>query len=445
MTEALPLVVRGLVKTFPGPDGTPFAAVDHLDLELPAEGELAAVVGPDGAGKTTLLRLLAGILSPDAGSISLFGLTPDTEDERFTHTVGFMPQKTGLYEELTVFENFSLFGRLRGLAAHELQSKFQELMTLSGLVGFENRLAGKLSGGMKQKLGLACALLGEPKLLILDEPTVGVDPLSRRELGRILDAMRLRSQMTVVMSTAYLDEAETADRVIVLSRGRIAAQGKPQALCAPLTGRTFRAEAIEAEHSSTLARTLMEAAALPPGLALIIDAVPRGRFIDLLAAAQSGANELSLRLRQSLHSGPLPAFHLAQRPPTLEDLLADQGYLSSDAASGSSASKLKHLPTADAQSENLYAPAALFPGEYAVEAIDLSRRFGSFTAVADSTFQVRRGEIFGLLGPNGAGKTTTFRMLCGLLAPTTGDIRAAGADLRRAKSAARARVGYVAQ
>ena len=135
--------------------------------------------------------------------------------------------------------------------------------------------------------------------------------------------------MTVVMSTAYLDEAETADRVIVLSRGRIAAQGKPRALCAPLTGRTFRAEALEAEHSSTLARTLMEAAALPPGQALIIDAVPRGRFIDLLAAAQSGANALSLRLRQSLHSGPLPAFHLAQRPPTLEDLLADQGYPSS--------------------------------------------------------------------------------------------------------------------
>lgn len=445
MTEALPLVVRGLVKTFPSPDSTPFAAVDHLNLELPAQGELVAVVGPDGAGKTTLLRLLAGILSPDAGSISLFGLTPDTESERFTHTVGFMPQKTGLYEELTVFENFSLFGRLRGLAAHELQSKFQELMTLSGLVGFENRLAGKLSGGMKQKLGLACALLGEPKLLILDEPTVGVDPLSRRELRRILDAMRLRSRMTVVMSTAYLDEAETADRVIVLSRGRIAAQGKPRALCAPLTGRTFRAEALEAEHSSTLARTLMEAAALPPGQALIIDAVPRGRFIDLLAAAQSGANQLSLRLRQSLHSGPLPAFRLAQRPPTLEDLLADQGSQPSEAASGSSASKLKHLPTADAQSENLYAPAALFPGEYAVEAIDLSRRFGSFTAVADSTFQVRRGEIFGLLGPNGAGKTTTFRMLCGLLAPTTGDIRAAGADLRRAKSAARARVGYVAQ
>ena len=136
---------------------------------------------------------------------------------------------------------------------------------------------------------------------------------------------------------------------------------------------------------------------------------------------------------------------MAQRPPTLEDLLADQGYPSSDAASGSSASKLKNLSAIDAQSENLYAPAALFPGEYAVEAIGLSRRFGSFTAVADSTFQVRRGEIFGLLGPNGAGKTTTFRMLCGLLAPTTGDIRAAGADLRRAKSAARARVGYVAQ
>ena len=455
MASAPAIHLEGVVKTFPNPldAARPIRAVDGISLKAggaEASDRLIALVGPDGAGKSTFIRLLCGLEAPDEGRLSVLGTTPDPDNEDFTTRIAFMPQTLGLYKTLSCRENLEVFAGLRGFegeadGAAGLKRRIAELLSMTGLAGFEERQAGKLSGGMKQKLGLACALLGEPKLLILDEPTVGVDPLSRRELRRILDAMRLRSRMTVVMSTAYLDEAETADRVIVLSRGRIAAQGKPQALCAPLTGRTFRAEALEAEHSSTLARTLMEAAALPPGQALIIDAVPRGRFIDLLAAAQSGANALSLRLRQSLHSGPLPAFHLAQRPPTLEDLLADQGYPSSDAASGSSASKLKNLSAIDAQSENLYAPAALFPGEYAVEAIGLSRRFGSFTAVADSTFQVRRGEIFGLLGPNGAGKTTTFRMLCGLLAPTTGDIRAAGADLRRAKSAARARVGYVAQ
>ena len=457
MTKALAPAINleGVVKTFPNPldAARPIRAVDGISLKAggaEASDRLIALVGPDGAGKSTFIRLLCGLEAPDEGRLSVLGTTPDPDNEDFTTRIAFMPQTLGLYKTLSCRENLEVFAGLRGFegeadGAAGLERRIAELLSMTGLAGFEERQAGKLSGGMKQKLGLACALLGEPKLLILDEPTVGVDPLSRRELRRILDAMRLRSRMTVVMSTAYLDEAETADRVILLSHGRIAAQGKPRALCAPLTGRTFRAEALEAEHSSTLARTLMEAAALPPGQALIIDAVPRGRFIDLLAAAQSGANQLSLRLRQSLHSGPLPAFHLAQRPPTLEDLLADQGYPSSDAASGSSASKLKNLSAIDAQSENLYAPAALFPGEYAVEVIGLSRRFGSFTAVADSTFQVRRGEIFGLLGPNGAGKTTTFRMLCGLLAPTTGDIRAAGADLRRAKSAARARVGYVAQ
>ena len=203
--------------------------------------------------------------------------------------LGYMPQKTGLYEELTVFENFSLFGRLRGLAADELKAKFEELMTLSGLAGFEDRQAGQLSGGMKQKLGLSCALLGDPKLLILDEPTVGVDPLSRKELRRILDAMRTKTGMTVVMSSAYLDEAEEADLALIIDHGRIAAVGRPSELSSRLSGRTFRAEPERPEDAPELARALMEEAD-PAGRSSacrkqfeLLDAVPRGRFVDLLS------------------------------------------------------------------------------------------------------------------------------------------------------------------
>lgn len=437
MTEALPLVVRGLVKTFPGPDGTPFAAVDHLDLELPAEGELAAVVGPDGAGKTTLLRLLAGILSPDAGSISLFGLTPDTEDERFTHTVGFMPQKTGLYEELTVFENFSLFGRLRGLAAHELQSKFQELMTLSGLVGFENRLAGKLSGGMKQKLALASALLRIPDLLLLDEPTVGVDPLSRRELWSVVRRMLADTPMTCVFSTAYLEEAEAADRVLLFESGRIIADENPQSFISRANGRTYLLPlANRAEHDAQmLCRRLSEETAATRSEALFLDIVPR----------MGGAAATTLAPTLPVKDARVPS-GFVPRQPSLEDAYA----LLTFPRAPKTANRLASPPSDVSDTSAASAASAASADDTAerpvvIRADGIARKFGNFVAVADTSFEVRRGEIFGLLGPNGAGKTTTFRMLCGLLVPSKGQIEVAGYDLRTAKAGARARIGYVAQ
>ena len=431
MTEALPLVVRGLIKTFPSPDGTPFAAVDHLDLELPAQGELVAVVGPDGAGKTTLLRLLAGILSPDAGSISLFGLTPDTESERFTHTVGFMPQKTGLYEELTVFENFSLFGRLRGLAAHELQSKFQELMTLSGLVGFENRLAGKLSGGMKQKLALASALLRIPDLLLLDEPTVGVDPLSRRELWSVVRRMLADTPMTCVFSTAYLEEAEAADRVLLFESGRIIADENPQSFISRANGRTYLLPlANRAEHDAQmLCRRLSEETAATRSDALFLDIVPR----------MGGAAATTLAPTLPVKDARVPT-GFVPRQPSLEDAYALLTFPRAPKTANRLASPPSDVSDTSAASADDTAERPVV-----IRADGIARKFGNFVAVADTSFEVRRGEIFGLLGPNGAGKTTTFRMLCGLLVPSKGQIEVAGYDLRTAKAGARARIGYVAQ
>ena len=383
-----------------------------------------SLIGPDGAGKTTLLRLLAGILTPEDGEIRLFGRRPDTDDPDFVAMLGFMPQRFGLYEELSVWENFRIFGALRGIRGRALEARFRDLMTLSGLRGFESREAGKLSGGMKQKLGLSCSLLAEPKILLLDEPTVGVDPLSRRELWRILRDMRDRTGMTVLVSTAYLDEAEAADRTILISSGRLIAEGDPRELARETEGRTWLARAGDERRTLALARTLMREVRAANPRAPWLDAVPHGNAVNLLSPedARSGASEESFR---TLPEGK----KLSSRTPALEDAYCALTFPRADRTDS-----LRILPPAYAVQE-----------PEAVVARSISRRFGSFTAVEDTSFSVKKGEIFGLLGPNGAGKTTTFRMLCGLLPPSGGTISVAGSDLRTARSAARAKVGYVAQ
>ncbi|QDA53848.1 ABC transporter ATP-binding protein [Sutterella faecalis] len=422
--HCFPVEVKNLRKTFRGPDGKPFAAIDNLSVLIPEPGAIVSLIGPDGAGKTTLLRLLAGILTPEDGEIRLFGRRPDTDDPDFVAMLGFMPQRFGLYEELSVWENFRIFGALRGIRGRALEARFRDLMTLSGLRGFESREAGKLSGGMKQKLGLSCSLLAEPKILLLDEPTVGVDPLSRRELWRILRDMRDRTGMTVLVSTAYLDEAEAADRTILISSGRLIAEGDPRELARETEGRTWLARAGDERRTLALARTLMREVRAANPRAPWLDAVPHGNAVNLLSPedARSGASEESFR---TLPEGT----KLSSRTPALEDAYCALTFPRADRTDS-----LRILPPAYAVQE-----------PEAVVARSISRRFGSFTAVEDTSFSVKKGEIFGLLGPNGAGKTTTFRMLCGLLPPSGGTISVAGSDLRTARSAARAKVGYVAQ
>ena len=422
--HCFPVEVKNLRKTFRGPDGKPFAAIDNLSVLIPEPGAIVSLIGPDGAGKTTLLRLLAGILTPEDGEIRLFGRRPDTDDPDFVAMLGFMPQRFGLYEELSVWENFRIFGALRGIRGRALEARFRDLMTLSGLRGFESREAGKLSGGMKQKLGLSCSLLAEPKILLLDEPTVGVDPLSRRELWRILRDMRDRTGMTVLVSTAYLDEAEAADRTILISSGRLIAEGDPRELARETEGRTWLARAGDERRTLALARTLMREVRAANPRAPWLDAVPHGNAVNLLSPedARSGASEESFR---TLPEGT----KLSSRTPALED-----AYCALTVPRADRTDSLRILPPAYAVQE-----------PEAVVARSISRRFGSFTAVEDTSFSVKKGEIFGLLGPNGAGKTTTFRMLCGLLPPSGGTISVAGSDLRTARSAARAKVGYVAQ
>ncbi|MDD6127544.1 MAG: ABC transporter ATP-binding protein, partial [Veillonellaceae bacterium] len=204
-------------------------ALNNISLSVRA-GELTALVGPDGAGKTTFLRLICGLMDADEGRLRVGGMDVTTDEQAVQDILSYMPQKFGLYEDLTIAENMTLYADLHGVPQDVRQERFARLLDMTGLAAFTGCLAGKLSGGMKQKLGLACTLVRSPKLLILDEPTVGVDPLSRRELWEILQTLTKQEHLSVLVSTAYMDEAALCQTVHVLNHGRILASGTPEEL-----------------------------------------------------------------------------------------------------------------------------------------------------------------------------------------------------------------------
>src|SRR5574344_694522 len=207
--------IKNLTKSFGD-----ILAIDDLSLNI-GKGKTIGVIGADGAGKTTLLRLIIGLLNPDKGEIKTLNCNPSTEKNILTKKIGYMPQKFGLYEDLSVIENLRLYADLKNVPYD-----FEKLLTFTNLTKFQTRLAGKLSGGMKQKLGLACALLGEPEFLVLDEPSVGVDPISRRALMKMVKDL-ISPETTVLWSTAYLDEAHSFDSAVVLDKGKVIYNGKP--------------------------------------------------------------------------------------------------------------------------------------------------------------------------------------------------------------------------
>jgi ABC-2 type transport system ATP-binding protein len=331
-----------------------------------------------------------------------------------------MPQKFGLYEDLTVEENLTLYADLNGLDRAARETRFNELHKFTNLGPFTDRLAGKLSGGMKQKLGLACTLVVVPNILLLDEPSVGVDPLSRRELWQMVRALQ-ETGITVLWSTAYLDEAERCDDVILLHDGAVLDQGSPAKLTERVDGAAWRAMIPE---SNVRKRDLQRAAGRLPG---VVDAQIRGRYLNVVMGQTGAAPDLS----------PIPALKgvTAERiTPRFEDT-----YLAALRGEGES--------TAPAQTHADTTPTTKTngAGQPVIETRDLTRRFGDFTAVDKVSFTVSGGEIFGLLGPNGAGKSTTFKMLCGLLPASSGEALVAGFDLGHARADARGRIGYMAQ
>ena len=424
--------LQGVSKVFPDvPPDTP-PALDALTADVPS-GQVVGLVGPDAAGKTTLMRLLAGLLLPTSGTVEVLGRAPGSPADTagILHDVGYMPQRFGLYEDLSVIDNLHLHAELRGLEEPDRSAMFEKLLTFTSLKPFTERLAGKLSGGMKQKLGLACALLTTPRLLLLDEPGVGVDPLSRRELWKMVSDLAVGG-MSVLWSTAYMDEAERCAHVLMLEQGRLVYQGPPAGFTGRVAKRVFAFTPPPGEARRMLARWQQE-----PD---IRDALIQGSHIRVVF--------------RDPHDGPFTRSGVDLRPavPRLEDAYIDavggmdrrpSPFLPESERGGGepgegrgilSGERLSpFLPLTPSPDGSASAPSS----EPVIRAVNLTKRFGTFTAAHDITFEVQPGRIFGLLGPNGAGKSTTFRMLCGLSRPTEGECFVAGMDLPTAAGAAR--------
>jgi ABC-2 type transport system ATP-binding protein len=413
---ATALVIAGLTRRFHVGKRHVVALDDVSATTTPSL--VTGLIGPDGAGKTTLVRLIAGLLWADSGSISVFGTDVRTDPLAVQGMISYMPQRFGLYEDLTVAENLELYADLQGVAPTARAARYAELMQMTGLASFATRLAGKLSGGMKQKLGLACTLIRPPRLLLLDEPTVGVDPVSRRELWSIVDHLVRSANMTVLLSTAYLDEAERCDAVLLLHEGSLIGAGPPGDFTSAMAARSFQ---VRSPHLPK--RRLQATLAAQPG---VTDAVIQGEAVRLV---MDDGMEPNFTGQLTLEDVTLTSV-----PPRFEDRFIDLLRAKTNGA-------LRYQ-----SAEPAPASPALAGGTAPVIEVDhLIKQFGAFRAVDDISFTVTRGEIFGLLGANGAGKSTTFRMLCGLLPASAGRLQVDGFDLRTAAPAARGRLGYMAQ
>ncbi len=387
-------------------------AVNSLSFEV-FPGEIFGLVGPDGAGKTTALRLLATIMAPSSGTGRIGGFAIDTEAARVKEKLAYMSQRFALYPDLTVAENIDFYADLYGVARAGRRYRIKELLDFSGMRPFLKRQAGKLSGGMKQKLQLVCALIHTPAVLLLDEPTNGVDPVSRRDFWRILHRL-LRDGVTILVATAYLDEAERCESVLLLNQGQLLFDGPPQKLTAQLEGRSFRLEDVGAERRAVLTRAL--------DLPSVSDGVIQGAGVRVVLREGAGAEQIQALADQA-------QVQLAQVPARFEDAFIDL----LGGGPGGTSSLAERLSPVELDSD------------IAVSCRNLTKRFGEFTATDNVSFEVQKGEIFGLLGPNGAGKSTTFKMLCGLLKPTSGEAQVVGHDLRHATGTAKSRLGYMAQ
>jgi len=396
-------------------------AVEGVDLTV-RRGEIYGLIGPDGAGKSSLMKAVAGVLSFEAGELDVFGvpLTSEAAAERVKGRIGFMPQGLGLnlYAELSVEENIDFFAQLREVPLEQLAGRKQRLLAMTRLEGFRERPMKQLSGGMKQKLGLVCTLIHEPELVILDEPTTGVDPVSRRDFWAILAELLRERGITALIATAYMDEAARFHRLSLMFDGRVLAEGEPDRIRRVVPGTLVTLQATpQIEALRRLQGVFPQVEAVGSQLRVFVEEEQPERAEAAVRERLQGLTVEEMRLEE----------------PELEDtfvaLLRRRGLAGKGMAQAV-------LVDPDDPSAN---------HGVAIEARDLTRDFDGFRAVDRVSFRVAQGEIFGLLGANGAGKTTVIKMLTGILSPSGGEGEVAGAEMRRAGLAIKERIGYMSQ
>lgn len=379
--------------------------------------EIFGLIGPDGAGKTTTFQILAGVMEATSGSAEVFGRPArDTRSQ-----TGYLTQAFSLYPDLTVLENLRYMGDLRLVPPQEILTRGRRYLAMFGMDRFENRLAGQLSGGMKQKLALACALVPQPHILLLDEPTTGVDPVSRREFWDTL-AHLAADGLTILVATPYLDEAERCHRVSLIHQGQIQHIGTPDEVRGRLHAKRLE---IRTANLSRAERVLANIAG--PNQPLL-DVQRFGDRIDVLTEDPDVARRVT---EQEFRRANLAIETVRVDEPTLENT-----FVATLRSLGEEAHDVP-FPGRHDHSD--------LRGKVAIGAAGLTKRFGDFTAVKDVSLQVRYGEVYGLLGANGAGKTTTIKMLCGLLAPSSGAMQLAGEHGAFRSESVRQQIGYMSQ
>jgi ABC-2 type transport system ATP-binding protein len=424
---------RNLTKRFGN-----LTAVDNVSFQV-GKGEIFGIVGPDGAGKTTTLRMLASIMDPDDGAAFITGLNTRTAASKVKDHLAYMSQRFGLYPDLTVLENIHFYADLYGVPKKGRKKRVTELLGFSQMQAFTRRHARDLSGGMKQKLQLICALIHTPAVLLLDEPTNGVDPVSRRDFWRILYSI-VKQGVSILVTTAYLDEAERCDRIGLLNRGTLLATGTPHDLKQLMPGKILTIQSPDARKINKLLQNGL------PDLDVNV-------FGDTVHIVCPSIEDTKKQVMELIRSSAMKVDDIKQALPSLEDILINMMEKNTPADKppvlngGTTAFKPvdfglgPHIENRFDDPIDLGHPS----GQPAVQADDLTRTFGSFTAVDHINFKVPKGEIFGFLGPNGAGKSTTIRMLCGLLSPSSGSGMVAGFDIFTQAEQIKQHIGYMSQ
>lgn len=411
------ITVRELTKIY-GFSAKKVEAVRGIDLEV-RPGEIFGLVGPDGAGKTTTMQMLCGILTPTRGQATVAGVDVIKNPSGLGGRIGYMSEGFTLYGSLSVRENLDFFADLYRVPPEERQKRIDELLRFTRLERAADRRAEHLSGGMKKKLALACALTYSPKVLFLDEPTTGVDPVSRRDFWLLLNDF-LEQGITIFVSTPYMDEAERFHRVALMHKGQIIVCDTPAALRSGMSGEML--DVLVQPQREALSRLRIHPRASHVQVF--------GERLHLLVA--NPKNDLPA-LKADLSKHNIQISDTRHTTPSLEDVFVAmlEGQTTDD----------RRWTNGEDTSLAVYRPSS----DLAVSVSDLTKKFGDFTAVDNVSFRVKEGEIFGFLGPNGSGKTTTIRMLCGLLPPTSGEGIVAGHDILHEQADIKPEIGYMSQ
>lgn len=380
--------------------------LQNISFEV-KEKSITGLLGPDASGKTTLIRNIVGLLKPNFGQALVFDLNSYEYKHKLLCNLGYMPQIFGLYEDLTVYENLKLFCSLRSIVHYKIEETINRLLEITNLTQFKHRLSGNLSGGMKQKLGLGCAIMGNPQILILDEPSVGVDPLSRVELINMIKNLK-NNGTTILWATSYLNEIEYFDDVLILNEGKLLYKGDKNTLTSKVKNRVYNIDLKNEENIRSVFVNLIEKKHI------FKDFVPQGKYIKVL-------------LYDNVNPNVYPG--LVKTTATYEDGVIDM--LNVDEFRIPKILNDLKLPD--------------YNIEYPIVANNLEKKYGEFYAVKNNSFRIKKGEIFGLLGPNGAGKSTTFKMMCSLIKPTFGNVEIMGIDVLKNLTKAKEYIGYMAQ